>query len=251
MRSRPWNAPRAWLRRRMQIWFRDPVPWKEPRAWLRRCAKWLLKGPLGRIEMRAVDQVGFGSMRGGDFAHIIDVGVADGTFDLYQRFPTAFLDLFEPHPGHHDGIERNILAVRPARLHRMALGSTTGTVTLYLAGTTGSSLYPIEGKSETAATPIKRLDQVLDPTHIKRPALLKIDTEGHEMAILEGAAGILAVIDCVVVEVHFDKPHCYQPSQPVAYLTERGFQLVDVLDSHIRDRHFVCADMVFERRSTP
>jgi hypothetical protein len=80
-----------------------------------------------------------------------------------------------------------------------------------------------------------------------RPCLLKIDTEGHEMAVLEGATGLLDAIDCVVVEVHFDKPHCYRPSEPIDFLTARGFELVDVLDSHIRNRHFVCGDLVFER----
>jgi FkbM family methyltransferase len=227
-----------------------PLPWTEPHAWARRRIRSWLKRPLRRLDMRLVDRVGFGNLRRGDFAHVIDVGVAKGTFDLYERCPDAFLDLFEPHPGHHAAIERDILATRPGRLHRTALGSASGTATLYLTGVSGSSLYPIENKHETAETPVERLDEVFDAAEIRRPSLLKIDTEGHEMAVLEGANGILEVFDCVVVEVHFDKPHCYLPNAPVAFLAAHGFELVDVLDSHIRNRHFVCADMVFERKAT-
>jgi FkbM family methyltransferase len=195
--------------------------------------------------MRVVDRVGFESMRGAQFAYIIDVGVATGTFDLYERFPAAYLELFEPHPDYHEAIMRNITAKRPGRLHRMAAGSAAGTATLYLSGV-GTTLYPLAGKAQVA-TPIKRLDQILDPSQICRPSLLKIDTEGHEMEVLDGATGIIDAIDCVVAEIHFNKPHCYKPSRPIAFLNERGFELVDVLDSHIRNKHFICADMVFER----
>jgi FkbM family methyltransferase len=236
-----------WLRDRLKIWSKRPLPWTDPRQWLRRRVRGMLKGPAHLIEMRIVDRVGFGRMRGGDFAYIIDVGVANGTFDLYERFPRAFLELFEPDPSHHVTIARDILGKRKGRLHRMALGDAHGSTVLYLSGVTGSSLYPIAGKTNTAATPIGRLDQSIDRARVERPCLLKIDTEGHELAILRGAVGIIDLIDSVVVEVHFDKPHCYWPGMPIDFLGEHGFHLVDVLDSHIRDGHFVCADLVFVR----
>jgi hypothetical protein len=92
---------------------KKPMPWTEPRV-ATPAGAILLKQPLGRLDFRIVDRVGFGSMRGGDFAHVIDVGVANGTFDLYARCPSAFLDLFEPHPSHHVTIERDILGARGA-----------------------------------------------------------------------------------------------------------------------------------------
>jgi FkbM family methyltransferase len=207
----------------------------------------LLKGPAHLIDMRIVDRVGFESMRGGDFAHVIDVGVADGTFDLYARFPGAFLELFEPDPRYYAGIDAAVLTKRKGRLHRVALGNARGTTTLYLSGPTGSSLYPMRGETATMATPIVRLDQCIERRAILQPCLLKIDTEGHELAILEGATGLLDLIEAVVVEVHFDKPHCYPPAAPVRFLNERGFEIVDVLDTHIRHGHFICADFVFTR----
>src|SRR5215831_2872628 len=104
------------------------------RRWLRRPLRHLLKGPAHLIDMRIVDRVGFESMRGGDFAHVIDVGVADGTFDLYARFPGAFLELFEPDPRYYASIDAAVLTKRKGRLHRVALGNARGTTTLYLSG---------------------------------------------------------------------------------------------------------------------
>lgn len=208
---KPWSAPRAWLKRRIEIWSKGPSPWGDPRAWTRRRVRSWLKRPLRRLDMRVVDKVGFGNLHRGDFAHVLDVGVAGGTFDLYARCPSAYLELFEPHPSRRKAIE-GILADRRGRVHGAALGNEPGTATLYLTGVNGSSLYPIKGKDVRVEVPVARLDEVLDATEIKRPSLLKIDTEGHEMAVLEGATGLFDVIDCVVVEVHFDKPHCYQPS---------------------------------------
>jgi FkbM family methyltransferase len=210
----------------------------------------ILKGPAHRINMRIVDRVGFASMLGGDFAYVIDVGVADGTVDLYERFPCAFLELFEPDPRYHANIERTVLGKREGRLHRMALGNARGSATLYVSGATGSSLYPMPGQTGAIVTPIDRLDQCLERGAILRPCLLKIDAEGHELAILQGATGVLDRIDSVVVEIHFDKPHCYAPDAPVRLLNERGFELVDVLESHIRAGHFVCADFVFVRNAS-
>jgi FkbM family methyltransferase len=236
-----------WLGDRTNKWSKGALPWTDPRQWLRRRVRGMLKGPAHTINMRIVDRVGFCSMQGGDVAYIIDVGVARGTFDLYERFPRAFLELFEPNPNHHVAIERDILAKRRGRLHRMALGSVAGSAILYLLGDTGSSLYPIAGKTQSAKTPIGRLDHSIERTRIERPCLLKIDAEGHELAILQGATGIIDLIDSVVVEIHFDKPHCYWPGMPIDFLNQHGFCLVDVLDSHIRDGHFVCADLVFVR----
>lgn len=237
----------TWLAKRMHVLRNTVLPWQDPRGWMRRRVRGLLKGPARRIDMRIVDRVGFESMQGGDFAHVIDVGVAEGTDDLYGRFPHAFLDLFEPQPGQRPTLAR-ILEQREGRAHNIALGSRAGTATLHLDGT-GSALHEgVATRGGSVEVPVRRLDEVLAVDDIRRPCLLKIDTEGHELDILQGATGILDAIDCVVAEVQFRKPELYRPGQLFQFLGERGFELADVLDSYISDKRFHCADMVFERR---
>lgn len=225
---------------------------REPGAWARRKLMLKLNDALWGLGLRVLDRVDFSEMRAeAPFAHILDVGVADGTPDLYKRFPEAFLDLFEPSPQHHDHLRSGVLARRAGRLHPVALGATQGEASLFVTGRSGSTLIePLRKQASEivrVSVPVQRLDSILAPSDLHRPSLLKIDTDGYELDVLRGAEGVLPAIDCVVAEVHFDKPETYTPHQLVDFLASRGFALADMLDHHVRDHRMVCADMVFQR----
>jgi FkbM family methyltransferase len=225
---------------------------KEPGAWLRRKLKLKLNDMIARLQLRVVDKVDFHAMsKATPFAHILDVGVADGTPDLYASFPDAYLDLFEPYAVHRAALEAGVLAQRPGRLHAVALGAAEGTASLHLTGRTGSSLLGSGWKPadavEAVDVPVRRLDAVIAAEDIRSPCLLKIDTEGFELDVLRGATALLPAIHTVVAEVHFDKPHAYAPWQIADFLRPFGFRLVDMLDHHVRGGYVVCADFVFER----
>ncbi|MDX2289949.1 MAG: FkbM family methyltransferase [Hyphomicrobiaceae bacterium] len=229
-----------------------PRFWRQPRAWAARKLKLKLADAVGPLGLRVLERVDFTALRlDRDIAHVIDVGAADGTPDLYARLPTARLELFEPQPGHHDTLRTAVLAHRPGRLHPVALGAADGTAHLSLTGRSGASLVNtthLDGTlAPTIEVPVRRLDRRLSAADLLRPCLLKIDTEGFEMEVLRGAAGLLDAIDVVVAEVHFDKPQLYRPFELVGFLAARGFQLTDMLDHHVRLGRVVCADMVFER----
>jgi hypothetical protein len=97
--------------------------------------------------------------------------------------------------------------------------------------------------------PVRRLDALLTPAEIKRPCMLKIDTEGYELAVLKGAEGILPAVDCVMVELHFGKPYAYAPQHVLDLLARHGFALTDMLDHEVSNGRVVCSDFVFERRA--
>ena len=219
-----------------------------PVAWTRRQLRLKLGDAIGMMGYKPIERIDFTNMTGGDFAHVIDVGVADGTPDLYSRFPTAFLDLFEPHPDYQRHIEATVLGKRPGRLHQMGLGSKDGTATLYLKGRTGSS-FGIDKGQGSIKVPVRRLDAVLTPDMITRPSLLKIDTEGYELEVLRGAAGIMDHIDCVVSEMHFTLPHLYRPRDLIQHLEGLGFEMTEMLDFHASQGRVWCADFVFRRRA--
>ncbi len=231
-----------------------PSLWRQPGAWFVRKLKLKLADLVAPFRLRVIDGVDFSALRIGDeLAHVLDVGAADGTPDLYQRLPTARLDLFEPQPCHHDTLCRRVLSQRAGQLHPVALGEHDGSAQLALTGRTGASLVArtkLDGSvAETIEVPVRRLDSIIKSGDLRRPCLLKIDTEGYELAVLRGATEILAEIDIAVVEVHFDKPHLYKPYEIIDLLGEYGLELVDMLDHHVRSHHVVCADLVFERRA--
>lgn len=237
-----------------QIYYEKPRFSKAPGKWLKRKLKLKLGDLIEPAGLRILERVDFSALKAPrPFAHILDVGVADGTPDLYRQFPDAFLELFEPSPEHHDQLERHVLGKRAGRLHRVAAGSANGQAVLNVTGRTGSTLLgghvSAAKKTTTVEVPVRRLDNLVDITEIKGPCLLKIDTEGYELEVLKGAAGLMAAIDMAVVEVHFDKPKSYAAHEISDFLTSHGFRLSDMLDHHVRGGRVVCADLVFERSS--
>jgi FkbM family methyltransferase len=219
-----------------------------PVAWTRRKLRLKLGDAISLMGYKPVERIDFTNMTGGDFAHVIDVGVADGTPDLYARFPNAFLDLFEPHPDYQRHLEKTVLARRAGRLHACALGSKDGSAHLFLKGRTGSTFAGDRGQGGIEV-PVRRLDAVLRPEDIKRPCLLKIDTEGYELAVLKGAAGLIPHIDCIVSELHFTLPEQYRPNQLIDHLAALGFEMAEMLDIHVGQGRVWCADFVFRRIS--
>ena len=223
-----------------------PSLWTSPVAWTRRKLRLKLGDAIGMMGYKPVERVDFTNMQGGDFAHVIDVGVADGTPDLYARFPNAYLDLFEPHPHYQEHLAATVLRQRQGRLHRMGLGAKDGAATLFLKGRTGSTMAGDRGQG-SIEIPIRRLDAVLRPADIRRPCLLKIDTEGYELEVLRGAAGIMDHIDCVVSELHFSLPEQYRPRELIGHLEGLGFEMSEMLDFHVGQGRIWCADFVFRR----
>lgn len=217
-------------------------------AWSRRKLALALSDAISAMGYRPAKRIDFTNMIGEDFAHVIDVGVADGTPDLYSRFPNAYLDLFEPHPTYQEHLARTLLTKREGRLHRIGLGSSDCTASLYLKGRTGSNLSVDRGQGKIEV-PIRRLDSVLKKADIRHPCLLKIDTEGFELEVLRGAAGILPYIDCIVSEVHFTMPQMYRPRDLIGHLDGLGFELSEMLDNHSGNGQVWCADFVFRRMS--
>ena len=142
---------------------------------------------------------------------VFDVGANVGSYAaaVLDRFPRARVHAFEPHPATFITLER-----RDSRIvaHRLALGETRGTVTLYdrndCAGSQQASIYG-EVISELyhqdplpVEVPIDTIDNVVAQQQIEFVDFLKIDTEGHELAVLKGASQTLACgkIGCI----HFE-----------------------------------------------
>jgi hypothetical protein len=96
-----------------------------------------------------------------------------------------------------------------------------------------------------------RLDVVLGAVDLEPPVLLKIDVQGGELRVLEGASGLLSGIDTVLVECSFAELYEGQPlaDAVVRFLLGHGFALHSVgsVSTDRRGRP-VQADLVFERR---
>jgi FkbM family methyltransferase len=199
------------------------------------------------------------------FAHsfrtIIDVGAHYGQFALFanHRYPRARLHCVEPLPEALRKLEA--VGPRAALLHPFAAAAVSGSREFHVSRCTdSSSLLPISDRYTTAfpgteqermaVVECRRLDELLAPDDLARPCLLKIDVQGSELEVLEGARGILECIDEVFVECSFVEFYRGQSliDDVVSYLRAREFRLAGIF-SVVRDAAGRClqADLLFSR----
>ena len=152
---------------------------------------------------------------------------------------------FEPNPAVYRKLENNIFINNmgaACQLYSMALGETAGTVKLQVPED-ATMAHVVSGDEEGIEVPIQPLDAVISPQD--KVDLVKIDVEGHELAVFRGMRRIL----------HEQQPPVFfecLPGSPSlemeAVLNEAGYRLyhlracsapipIDGLDPENRDSH--------------
>lgn len=140
---------------------------------------------------------------------VFDVGANVGLFSLLQAGRGAQVQAFEPNQDCFQRLHRNVAGNTysgSVSVHKLALGREPGAATLHVpwaADHSGSLMGgPFPRRSREMAVAVTTLDiqvQQLDVSHID---LLKIDVEGWEIQVLEGASATLALTDRVIIEYH-------------------------------------------------
>lgn len=143
-----------------------------------------------------------------------DVGANVGTFAsmLLTEFPQATVHAFEPHPRNYARLQSLGTRYNRVKCHNVALGDAEGTATLYDRadgdGSSHASLHESviselhgQGVVEVGVR-VVTLDTIAEEQGVDYVDYLKIDTEGHELAVLKGAARLLAGnrIGCIQFE---------------------------------------------------
>ena len=189
---------------------------------------------------------------------VIDVGVADGTFALYEAFPEARLVLIEPAEEARPHLEA--LAARFPRVEYVmaAAAESPGRVVLNVHRDIARISRYWESDYVPAAVTAREvaavtLDQVRRDRNLEAPILLKIDVQGSELDVLRGAQQTLADTEYVILETSLFEFFRGGPllSDVVAYMRDRDFVPYDVVGIHYRplDGALSLIDVVFVRAS--
>jgi FkbM family methyltransferase len=188
--------------------------------------------------------------RGFSPATIIDVGAADGTRPLYRAFPDAYRVLIEPLAEFEPDLRS--LASSGGEYLATAVGAVEGTVTLAIPDNLRmtSALPAVEELPLTSSreVPVTTLDSLLESRNWTPPFGLKIDVEGFEHEVIEGASRLLGETQFVIPEVSITRR--FRGERSCAELIEmmgvRGFEVCDVLDAG-RSLLGIHADLLFRR----
>ena len=193
------------------------------------------------------------------FATVIDVGANKGQFAYFasRQWPNAVLHCFEPLSGPRRKLQA-LLGTR-AEYHACALGAQAGVAEMHVASREdSSSLLPLAERQKQLfkmdevgriEVPVKRLDDVV-ASKLARPALLKIDVQGFEHEVLEGASATLAQVDVVYIEASFAELYSGQKLAPdiASFLVAAGFRQAGSYNEARDDAgKLVQADLLFIR----
>ena len=150
-----------------------------------------------------------------------DVGANVGHYSemMLKFFPTAFVHAFEPHPINFAHLVKLNFPVDRAKCHNVAVGHTKSSMMLYdhaeNDGSQHASLHEatITEFHEHAAVgtqvQVETLDAVALNEGVDYIDFLKIDTEGHELAVLAGASRLLLERKIGCIQFEFNALHVF------------------------------------------
>lgn len=180
--------------------------------------------------------------------HMLDVGANKGQTIAWMKrlFPRCTIDAFEPSRFIADKyIQPLVEADSSIHLHVCALSDHDGSAKFYQYGNNElSSLHPLDASeaawfreqtlTSTDVVPLSTVDSFSHMHGVQKIDLLKIDTQGGDLAVLKGAAACLKeyLIDWVMIEVNFTVLYQQQPSfaDIDSFLAAHSFRLVGLYD---------------------
>jgi FkbM family methyltransferase len=171
-----------------------------------------------------------------------DIGASNGRWSsrMSQDFPAAEFHLFEPLVDHSSDYElrmRTTLARHPSfQLHKVALGAECKKTTMYLypENVVGSTALPL-GYTPPDARPVQvdmlTIDYVIEEFQLAAPQVIKMDTQGCELSILQGATRTLRQVEVLLLECWLTR--AYGPTTPLLlevadWLRQFDFHLWDL-----------------------
>lgn len=184
---------------------------------------------------------------------IYDIGANVGHWAKAMRsvFPTARIEEFEANPQHR----------RPG-LHLVLLGDTEKEVPFYTspsdADNTGASIFVETTRhyapGQAICTPLQMvpLDTYVATHGLPAPEFLKLDVQGAELTVLDGAQTCLQTATYVLLELSLHRWNKGSPmiEEVIRYMDERGYQMVDILDTHFYANFLIQIDVLFAHAST-
>lgn len=201
------NKPVSTSNRLMELRLGDQVVWTHENT--------AHSIPFGYVQIfKLLDVILPSSFRGPFEGVIIDVGANEGHWSLYahKHNPAARLIAVEPNPIAVDLLRRNFASngLYSAEIVETAIGGNKGTVTFEtIDNVTSLGSFEIDrsgrpwltdDRIKKISVPCTTLDDLCATHNVPSIDLLKIDVEGAELAVIEGARRILPVVQRIEVE---------------------------------------------------
>ncbi len=188
---------------------------------------------------------------------IIDVGANSGqSIEWFKRvWPAAAIHSFEPSPTTFELLKSNAASYQDVHLNNAALGREIGKVELLenTDSSMSSLLEPgkyawgeLKGKTSINVTTI---DDYCVANRIDQIDILKIDTQGYEYEVLQGAARTFLQnkVKLIYLELIFSEQYknIVPADETIGLLRQSGFQLITFYDQFYQDNALSWTDALF------
>ncbi|MEM1325341.1 MAG: FkbM family methyltransferase [Bacteroidota bacterium] len=148
---------------------------------------------------------------------IIDIGgnIGNYSLDFLKKNPEQQIFVFEPHPTTFQKLSQNLNSYKQVELFNKGVSDEKGELKLFdyqdQDGSTHASLFQgviedIHGKTSISHTvDVVALDDFLTAKKVEQVHLLKIDTEGNELNVLQGAKQYLEAQRIDIIHIEFNE----------------------------------------------
>jgi FkbM family methyltransferase len=192
--------------------------------------------------------------------HIVDVGANRGTWtrEALKYFPDCQFTLFEPQAEMKESI-KDILASNPnVSFNAMGAGKQKGSFNFTIVDRDDSCSFRFT--EEEAANrgfkqieiPVITLNEFIPERKLTVPDIIKIDAEGLDLDVLEGASDFFGFTEIFMVEAGVMAKNIKNSAAAVTqYMNENGYRLFDITDMNRTMKHQALwlVEFVFVKKS--
>ena len=189
--------------------------------------------------------------RGLGISTVIDVGASDGRWshECMKLFPDANYLLVEAQEGHKPALEEFKNTRDNVDYVLAAAGAKKGTIYFDAGDLFGGLASETPVEKNGIEVPMVSLDEEIESKDLTGPFLLKLDTHGFEIPILEGAKEIIRNSKLVIIETYNFKltEDSLRYWEMCEYMEKLGFLPIEQVDFMLRnyDKAFWQMDTFF------
>lgn len=195
---------------------------------------------------------------------IIDVGASYGQYSTKARslFTNSTIFAFEPLPESFEKLKNSFSKDSKFFPFRIAMSNFVGEVNFFKNQHVGSSsllemtnlhkvAHPYSKNSDKIIVKSDTLDNFFKNRKLENNILLKLDVQGAESNVLEGAADLLKKVRLIYIEISFNKLYENQMliTEIIYYLKDFGFRFVGIEDisQSLKDGIFLQGNAFFNK----
>jgi len=172
----------------------------------------------------------------------IDIGAHFGFYSVLIGLKNQLTKIFafEPLPENFELLKHNLkINNLTGTTVKKAVSNNEGVSNFQVSAQTsqgGIVANPDEKIIHSIEVPVTSLDKFLKTSPIE-PVMIKIDTEGHEISVLEGMEQLIKSVDDLWLTIEFN-PSCliannHDPNQLLSLLVKKGFDIFVICDQEL------------------